>query len=112
MTKYLTENFIDLSDWCFCPNHSTELHLNHGEGGFSIRPLVVMLHKDFAIEVVIMPHALPQTIKRLVTLTTLRVAFEGDIRDSVYSLYGMKILPARIRLISRYLVDIECPRGG
>jgi len=42
MAKNFTQNFIDLSNRGFSSNRSPELGLYHGEGGFDIRPLMVM----------------------------------------------------------------------
>lgn len=63
MAKHLTQNFVDLSNRGLGTYSTAELHLNHGVNGFGVRPLVVMLHKGFPVEVVIMPHAMPQTIE-------------------------------------------------
>ena len=108
MTQNLTKNFIDLSGWGFGSNRSAELAFNHAESSFDIRPLVIMLQESIPIEVVEVPHLIPQTVKLFATLTTFGIAFEWDIWGSIYGLNCMKTITARVCLVSRYFIDIEC----
>lgn len=113
MAKDFTENFIDLSGRSLSPNHCPELHFNHGVSSLGIRPLVVMRKKGFPIEIVVIPHFLPDTIKFVVRpLATLRIAFEWYIRRSIYCYNSIKVLFAGVLLVSRNFVDIESLSGS
>ena len=80
MTKYLAKNFINLSSRGFGSDGSSELCLNHTEGGFNVRPLMIMLQEGFSIEVVEMPHAIPQAIKFMMMVAcTSRIDLKWDI---------------------------------
>ncbi len=105
MTKHFAQNLVDLSSRSLSPNRTAELSLYHREGGFDIRPLMVMLQEDIPVEVVEVPHPLPETIKTVITLTALRIVFEGYIRRSVYCHYSVKVLFAGVCLISRHFTD-------
>ncbi len=107
MTKHLAKNFVDLSNRGFGSYKTAELHLNHGVNGFGVRPLVVVLHKDIPIEVIVAPHALPQTVKLSSPLTALRVALEGYEGDCIDGVDSIEAASAGICLISRHLVDGE-----
>ena len=101
MTKYLAENLINLSSRGFRPNRSPKLSLNHSKGGLSIRPFVIMLEKDFLIEFIEMPHAIPQTIEAvLLAPNSICPILEGDKGSSTNSLYCVQVLTARVCLIS------------
>jgi hypothetical protein len=52
MAQHFTQDFIDLSYRGFGSNPSPELAFNHGEGGFYIRPLVIVAQKTRPIEAV------------------------------------------------------------
>ena len=112
MAKNFTENFINLSDWSLGSNRATELGFNHREDCLHIRPLVVVSQERLLVESVIVPHFLPESVKRFVALTSLRIVFEQDIRCPVDSLHSMKIFLAGISLISRDLLDGECLGGS
>jgi hypothetical protein len=108
MTQNLAENFVHLSRWGFRPNRSPELHLNHAESAFNVRPLMVMFKEGTPIELVEVPHAMPQAVETVLLVSNpVRSVLEGDISDSANSLYCMKILSARVSLICRDLVDVE-----
>jgi hypothetical protein len=107
MTQNLAKDFVDLSDGGFCPNRTPKLSLYHREGGFDIRPLVIVLHKGFLVEVVEVPHSLPETIVCPVPLRSLAVVLEGYIGHSVDSHHSVKVLFAGIRLVSRNFPDVE-----
>ena len=107
MAKNFTKDFINLSNRSLGSYHGSEFHFNHAESGLNVRPLMIMSKERIPIEVVIMPHSLPKLAIRLVSLTTLRIAFERDIRCSVYSHYSIKIAFAGISLVSRNFVNIE-----
>jgi hypothetical protein len=50
MTKNLTQDLVDLSNWGFGTHGTAELHFNHREDCFGVRPLVVMLQENIPIE--------------------------------------------------------------
>ncbi len=107
MAEYLTKDFINLSDRGFSPYRTSELALNHREGGLYIRPLMIMSKKGFSIEVVEVPHPLPESIERFNPLTALRITPERDIGCGVYCLNSVEIILAGVGFVSRYLVDGE-----
>ena len=76
MAQNLTQNFVDLSSRGFGSNRATELRLNHGEGCLYIRPLVIMGQEAVPIEVVEVPHSIPETIERLMSLAAFGVGLE------------------------------------
>jgi hypothetical protein len=108
MAKHFTQNFIDLSGGSLSPNRTAELCLYHREDGLHIRPLVVVLQEGFLVEVVEVPHVLPEAVKCTVPLRSLAVGLEWNISRSVYCHYSIKVLFAGIRLISRHLVNLKC----
>jgi hypothetical protein len=67
-----------------------------------------MLQEGFPVEVVEVPHPLPETVKCAVPLRSLAVGLERDISRSVHSHHGVKVLFAGIRLVSRHFVNLEC----
>ena len=71
MTQNLTKDFIKLSDRRFRANRSTKLGLNHTEGCFDIRPLMIMFQENIPIEAVEVPHTTPQTVELFTTLDFL-----------------------------------------
>jgi len=112
MAQDLAQDLVDLSNRGFSSYKATELSLNHGEYGFGVRPFVIVLHKDFSVEVIEMPHGMPQPIKRSLTLTTPRIAFEWYERCSIDGVDGMKIAAAGICLVCGDFVDGECLSSG
>lgn len=108
MAKYLAKNLIDLSSRSLSPNRTTELGLYHREGGFHIRPLVVMLQKGFPIEVVEMPHSVPQAVKLVMMVApSSGIDFERNKRRSALSLNSPKVLSVGVGFVCRHLVDGE-----
>jgi len=107
MAKDFTKSFINLSNWSLSSNVSSELHFNHADGSFCVRPLVVMGIKSIPIESVIMPHLLPKFTVGLGSLMALGVAFEWDKRRCIYSHNSLDIALAGIGLISRNLINVE-----
>jgi len=109
MTQNLTKDFIDLSSRCLSPNRTAELSLNHGEGSFDIRPLVIMLHKGFLIKVIEMPHTTPQPVKLMMMVSlTSGTNLEGDISRATHRLHRMEIAPVGVCLVCGDLIDSEC----
>lgn len=108
MTQNLAQDFIDLSNRSFGANRTAELHFNHGVNGFSVRPLVIVLHKDFPIEIIEMPHAMPQAVKWFIALAAFGVALERYEGNGVDSVDSMEIASARIGFVSRHFIDCEC----
>ncbi len=108
MAKNLAKHFINLSNRGFSPNRSPELSLYHREGGFHVRPLMIVSQEGIPIEVVEVPHSLPQPVKIPVPLRlAMNTRLEWNIRRSVDCLHSVEVLLAGICLVSRYLVDIE-----
>ena len=112
VAENLTKDFINLSDRGFSPYRTSELALNHGEGGLDIRPFVIMSKEGFPIEVVEVPHPLPESIKGLGSLTTLRVTSERDIGCGIYRLNSVEILFAGVGFVSRHFIDGESLGSG
>ena len=109
MAKNLAKNFINLSDRGFSSNRSPELGLNHGEGGLHIRPLVIMSQESIPIEVVEVPHAIPETVKLMMIVShASRIDLEGDISRATLRLNGMEISPVGVGFVSRDFIDVEC----
>ncbi len=109
MAEYLTQNLVNLSSRGFRPNRTPKLGFYHAESSLSIRPLMIMLQENVPIEVIEMPHAIPQTIKFMMMVAHASgTDFKGDKGHSAYGLYGMKVLPARIGFVGGDLIDIEC----
>jgi hypothetical protein len=87
MAQYLAKDFINLSRWRLGTNRTAKLGFYHGKGSLHIRPLVVVLHKGFSIEVVEMPHSMPQAIiASCGTPHSPSITFEGDITCAAYRL--------------------------
>lgn len=56
MAEDFTERFIDAARLALTSDRLPELGLDHGEGAFRVRPLVVMRHELFAVQAVIVEH--------------------------------------------------------
>ena len=109
MTKHLAQDLVDLSGRRLGPNCTAEFSLYHREGSLDIRPLVVMLQEGFPVEVVEVPHPVPQAVKLVMVVSHAgRVDLEGDKRRSALSLNSPQVAPVGVRLVSRDLVDVEC----
>jgi hypothetical protein len=68
-----------------------------------------MLQEGIPIEVVEVPHTIPETIKLMVMVTRAsRVDFEGDKGDSIHRLDSMEISSIRVGFVGRDFVDGEC----
>lgn len=112
MTQNLAEHLIDLSDWGFRPNRTAEFSFYHREDGFNVRPLMVMLQEGFPIEVVEMPHSIPETVKLMMVVAHASgIDLEGNEGSSAYGLDGAKASPVRVCLVRRDLIDGECLGG-
>jgi hypothetical protein len=108
MAKHLAQNLIDLSNWSLGPDRTPELCLYHGEGGLDIRPLVVMLQESIPIEVVEVPHPVPQPVKLVMVVSHASgVGLKGDKSRSALSLNRPQVLPAGVGFVCGNLVDIE-----
>ncbi len=108
MTQNLTKYLVNLSNRGFGTNRTAELGFYHREGSLNIRPLVVVGKESIPIEIVEVPHTIPQTVKWFAPLTTFGITFEWDIWYPIHCLNRMEIITARICFISRYFADIEC----
>jgi hypothetical protein len=104
MTQDFAKDFIDLSDRGLSPDRTPELALNHIEGCLDIRPLVVVLHKGFLVEVVEVKHSTPQPVKLVVAvLLPCGVGLEGDVGRSAHSLNCVEIALDGIGFVGGYL---------
>ena len=108
MAKNLTKDFVDLSNRGFCSNHCSEFYLNHGVSSFNVRPLVIMSEEIIPIEVVVMPHSIPETVKPILFVpNAISSILERNVRSGVQCLYCMKVTATGICLVSRYFVNGE-----
>lgn len=108
MTEHFAQHFVNLSSRRLAANRAAELRLNHGEGSLYVRPLVIMSQEAFPIEVVEVPHFIPETVKLVVMVShACRIDLERDERCPADCLDCMKVSPVRICFISRNLVDVE-----
>ncbi len=108
MTKHLAENFVDLSNRGFRPNRSPEFALYHGEGGFHVRPLVIVAKERISVEVVEVPHTIPEAVKFMVVIPhASRIRLERNVGYTALCLNGMKISAVRVSLVSRHFIDRE-----
>lgn len=112
MTQNLTQDLIDLSNRSLGAHSTAELHFNHGENRFGVRPFVVMLQESFPIVIIEMPHAMPQSVKRLSSLTAFGVAFEWYEWNGINGVNSMEITSAGVCLVRRYFADSECLGSG
>jgi hypothetical protein len=112
MAEHLAQDLVDLGGWVLGPNRTPELCLYHGEGGLHVRPLVIMLQEGLTVEVVVVPHPVPQAVVagRWASHPP-GVALEGNVGRSARSLDCVKVAPAGIGLVRRHLVDGECLGG-
>jgi hypothetical protein len=112
MAENLAQNLVDLSSRCLSPNRTTELSLNHRESGLHIRPLVVVSQERFPIEVVEVPHSVPQAVIGSCRAShSPSIALERNVGYPAYRLDGVKVLTAGIGFVRRHLVDVECLGG-
>jgi len=108
MTQDFAKDFVDLSDRGLSPDRTPKFALNHKEGRLNIRPLVVMLHKGFLVEIVEVPHSVPQAVKLM-----MMVALTSGVRPKRYvgrsadSLNSPQIPPVGIGFVRRDLIDVE-----
>ena len=108
VAENLAQNLIDLSGWGFSPNRTAELGFYHRERGLYIRPLVVMTQKSVPVEVVVVPHSVPQTVITSCGAShSPSIALEGDISYATYCLDYVKITATGIGSICRYFIDGE-----
>jgi hypothetical protein len=88
MAKDFTKDFINLSNRGLSPDHRSELYFNHRVNSLGIRPLVVMLEKGFPIDVVVVPHSLPDAIKFVHPRQRNRGRIENVSGHLVHSIIG------------------------
>ncbi len=69
MAQNLAQYLINLSYGSLRTNEATKLALNHREGSFCVRPLVVVLQEGFPIEIIEVPHAIPEPVKLMVMVS-------------------------------------------
>jgi len=109
MTKHLAQNLVDLGGGGLSPNRTPELSLNHREGGLHVRPLVVVPQEGFTVEVVVVPHPVPQAVVASCGAShPPGVTLEGDVSRATHSLDCVKIAATGIGFVRRYLVNGEC----
>ncbi len=110
MTKHLAKNLVDLSSWSLRPNRTAELSLNHGEDSFDIGPLVVMLQEGFPIEVVEVPHPIPQPVRLVMMVVhASRVRLERDECRTTLRLNSAQILSVGVGFVGGNFIDSESP---
>lgn len=108
MAKHFAQDLVDLGGRGLSPNRTPELGFYHREGGLDIRPLVVMLQKGIPIEVVEVPHPVPQAVKLVVVVSPAsRVGLERDESCPALSLNRPQVSSVGICLVSRHLIDVE-----
>ncbi len=109
MTKDFTKNFINLSDRSLSPDRRAKLGFYHGEGCLHIRPLVVVSQECVLVEVVVVPHPIPQPVKLVVLVPHASgVRLEGNISNATLRLNRMEIPPIGVGFVGGDLVDAEC----
>lgn len=112
MAKHFTENLINLSSRGLSPNRTPEFPFNHGEGGLDIRPLMVMLQERLTVEVVEVPHPIPEAVELMMVVAhTGGVDLEGDVSCATDSLNRMQVTPVGVGFVGAYLVNRECLGG-
>src|SRR5260370_13289961 len=108
MTQYLTKNFVDHRNVSLAKQAVAELSLHHGERGFNVRPLMVVLQKLFPFEL--------EVVKRLVPNATpvvaSRVRFESDKRLGSDGLDSFKVRARGIPFVGRDFGDLKVLRRG
>ena len=75
MTQNLDQDLVNLGYRRLRPDGATELGLDHREGRFHVRSLVVVGQEFGPVEVVVVVRPLPQAIPLVVTLMAYRVDF-------------------------------------
>jgi len=109
MAKYLTQNLVDLSGRGLRSDRAAELGFYHAEHTLHIRPFVVVGQERFPIEVVEVPHLVPEAIvASRVASHALGITLEGDVGRPTRILDGMKVAATGIGFVSRNLFDREC----
>ena len=92
MAEYLAQNLVNLSSWGFRPYRTTELGLNHAEHAFHIGTLVIMIQERVPIEVVEVPHPMPQSVvSSAAGSRALGITLEGNVGSSANGLYRVKV---------------------
>jgi len=108
MAQNLAHDLVHVGDWGFCPNRSPKLGLYHGKSVHDIRPLMVVLQKDFPIEIVEMPHTTQQTIKFIMMVSHKSgIYFKENKSSPTYYLNRIEISSIGVGFISRELIDTE-----
>ena len=107
MTEHFTKRFIDHRGIGLAPQRVTEFPLHHGERGFDVRPLVVVLQKLIPLVHEEVVHLAPQTARIRPV-----IALEGDKGSTPSSGYGVKVLCAAICLVRRDFGNCEIARRG
>ena len=102
VAEHLTENFVGLRDRRLRPNRRAKLPLQHREGRFHVRPLVIVRQKFVPLEMVEVPHLRPDF-----RALWFVVRFEGNERHRADFLNHAEIHVADVSLVSGDLGDIE-----
>ena len=76
MAKDFTKHFVELSHWQLGADKAAKLALDHAKGCLDIRPLVIVLHKGFTVQAVVMKHLIPDFTLALIC----RAFFEVYVR--------------------------------
>ncbi len=108
VSEHLTQDLVHLGCWRLGADGPAELGLYHREGRFYVAPLVIVGQKVVAIEVVVGPHILPQSVKRLaVRPHARRPVLEGNKWPCADGLNCVKVTAAGIGFITRHFPNNE-----
>jgi len=70
---------------------------------------MIMLQEGFSVEVVEMPHVIPESIKLVMLIPRAsRIGLEGDVNHAANSLRSKEILPIGVGFVGGDFVDAEC----
>lgn len=104
MSKDFAQGFVNLRRAGLASEAIAKLSLDHVEGCFDVRPLVIALHKAFLIVRVEMKHSFPN---RRVILAGRAVRFERDKGLRVMVCYHLQIVARQIGFVRTHLVHRE-----
>lgn len=107
MTEHLAKRLVDHRGVGLASQAVSELALHHAEGGFDVRPFMVMRDKFIPTKHEVVKHLLPCPAYR-----TRSVGFESDKRSTSGFHNCLGILAAEISLVCRDLRDLEIPGSG
>ena len=105
MAQNLTQDLIDLGNRRLGTDKAAELGLDHRKSSFHVAALVIMGKKGRAVEVVEVPHPLPEAIEFMGFPHTVRVRTERDVGSPAHCLYRPNASPGRVGLVSSDFVD-------